>query len=120
MEAFEKLNVNGVYVIAVNISRSTIKDAYSFRKTIEEEINDGHTDLIIDLYKCNYVDSTFFGGIMWALGKLSDAGKKLKIVKPGHPKQDIFITTKTQELFELYKTREDAINSFGEDLRSES
>ena len=115
MEAFEKLNVNGVNIIAVNITRSTIKDAYAFRKTIEEEINAGHTDLIIDLYKCDFIDSTFFGGIIWALGKLTDIGKKLKMVKPGHPKQDIFVTTNTQELFELYKTREDAINSFGGD-----
>lgn len=120
MEAFERLHVDGVYVIAVNITRSTIKDAYAFRQTIEEEINAGHTDLIIDLSKCDYVDSTFFGGIIWALGKLTDIGKKLKIVKPGHPKQDIFVTTKTQELFELYKTREDAINSFGVDNHTES
>jgi len=120
VEAFEKLFVEGVYVIAVNMTRSTINDAYTFRKTIEEEINSGHTDLIIDLSKCDYVDSTFFGGIIWALGKLTDIGKKLKMVKPGHPKQDIFITTNTQELFELYKTRVDAINSFGEDINTES
>ena len=81
MEAFEKIYVNGVYIIAVNITRSTIREAYEFRKTMGEEINSGHTNLVIDLSKCDYIDSTFFGGIIWAFGKLSDIGKKLKMVK---------------------------------------
>lgn len=119
MNAFEKIYIDGVYVIAVNISRSTIRETYEFRKLIEEEINSGHTNLIIDLSRCDYVDSTFFGGIIWALGKLSDLGKKLKIVKPSNPKEDIFITTKTLEIFDLYKTRENAIKSFEEDISPE-
>ena len=112
MDAFEKIYVNGVYIIAVNLSRSTIREAYEFRKVIEEEINVGHTDLIIDLSKCDYLDSTFFGGIMWALTKMSDIGKKLKLIKPGNPKEDIFLTTNTTRFFDFYKTREDALKSF--------
>ena len=120
METFEKIFIDGVYVIVVNIKRSTIREAYEFRKTIEEEINSGHTDLVIDLSKCDYIDSTFFGGIIWALGKLSDVGKKLKMVKPGNPKEDIFVTTKTLELFDLFTTREDAIKSFEADIPPKS
>ena len=120
MEAFEKIYVDGVFVIAVNLTRSTIKEAYDFRKAIEEEINSGHTNLIIDLSKCDHIDSTFFGGIIWALGKLTDIGKKLKMVKPGNTKEDIFITTKTHELFDLYKTREEALKSFEGDIQPEN
>lgn len=116
MDAFEKIYVDGVYIIAVNLSRSTIKEAHEFRKIIEEEINSGHTDLVIDLSKCNYLDSTFFGGIIWALGKMSDIGKKLKLVKPSNAKEDIFLTTNTISLFDFYKTKEDALKSFGEDI----
>lgn len=120
MNTFEKIYRDGVYIIAANVSRSTIRESYEFRKLIEEEINSGHTDLVIDLSNCDYVDSTFFGGIIWALGKLSDAGKKLKIVKPGNPKEDIFVTTKTLDLFDLYRTRQDAIKSFEGDIQPES
>ncbi len=120
MEAFEKIYVDGVFVIAVNLTRSTIKEAYDFRKTIEEEINSGHTNLVIDLSKCDYIDSTFFGGIIWALGELSDKGKKLKVVKQTISKEDIFATTNTLRLFDLYNTREDAIKSFDEDIQPES
>jgi len=112
MENFEKIFVDGVFVIAVNLTRSTINEAIAFRKIVEEEINAGHTNLVIDLSKCDFIDSTFFGAIIMALGMMNDIGEKLKVVKPVNPREAIFITTNTLELFDLYKTREDAIKSF--------
>ena len=112
MEAFEKIYVDGVFVIAVNLTRSTLNEAIAFRKIVEEEFNSDHTNLVIDLSKCDYIDSTFFGGIIWALGELSDKGKKLKVVKQAISKEDIFAITNTLSVFDLYKTREDAIKSF--------
>lgn len=112
MEAFKKISVDGVYVIAVNLTHSTIKEANEFRATIEEEITSGHTNLVIDLSKCEYIDSTFFGAIIWALGELSDKGKKLKIVEQAGSKENIFTITNTLNIFDLHKTREDAIKSF--------
>jgi len=116
LEAFEKIFVDGVYVIAVNLTHSTIKEADEFREIIEEEINSGHTNLVIDLSKCDYIDSTCFGVIIWALGVLSDKGKKLKVVKQASSKEDIFTITNTLNIFDLYKTREDAIKSFDSDF----
>jgi len=118
LETFEKIFADGVFVIAVNLTHSTIIEANEFRKTIEEEINSDHTNLVIDLSKCDYIDSTFFGGIIWALSVLSDKGKKLKVVKQAISKEDIFTITNTLSVFDLYKTREDAIKSFEEDIQS--
>jgi len=115
LEHFEKINVDGVFVIEVNLTRSTLNEAIAFRKIVEEEINSGHTNLIIDLSNCDYIDSTFFGAIMMALEMMKDKGYKLKVVKPVKPKEDIFILTNTLRLFDLYKTREDAIKSFDSD-----
>ncbi len=120
MEDFEKIYVDGVFVIAVNLICSTLNEAIAFRKLIEEEINSGHTKLVIDLSKCDYIDSTFFGGIIWALGELSNKGKKLKVVKPAIAGEFIFTKTHTQSLFDIYKTREEAIKSFDEDIQPES
>jgi anti-anti-sigma factor len=115
---FEKIHVDDVFVIVVNLTRSTINEAFKFRKVVEEEINSGHTDLVIDLSKCDYIDSTFFGAIMLALRMMNDIGKRLKVVKPDNPKEAIFITTNTLSLFDFYKTREDAIKSFGSGSQS--
>jgi len=112
LEDFEKIFIDGVYVIAVNLTRSTIDEAVAFRKIVEEEINSGHTNLVIDLSQCDYIDSTFFGAIMWALGMLNDLGDNLKVVESVSSKESIFFTTNTLGLIELYKSREDAIKSF--------
>ena len=120
MEDFEIIYVDGVFVIAVNLIRSTLNESIAFRKMVEGEINSGHTKLVIDISKCDYIDSTFFGGIIWALGELSDKGKKLKVVKPTIVGEDIFTITNTLSVFDIYKTREEAIKSFEEDTQPES
>ena len=119
MEAFEIIYVDGVFVIAVNLTRSTVNEAIAFRKIVEEEINSGHTKLVIDLSKCDYIDSTFFGAVILALQKMIVIGGKLKVVETVNPKEDIFTTTNTLRLFDLYKTREEAIKSFEEDIQPE-
>ena len=112
MDAFEKIYIDDILVIAVNPTRATINEAIVFRTVVKEDINSGYNKLVIDLSKCDYIDSTFFGAIIMALGMMNDIGDKLRVVKPVNPKEDIFITTNTIRLFDLYKTREDAIKSF--------
>jgi anti-anti-sigma regulatory factor len=111
VEDFEKIDIDGVILIAVNLARSTINEAYEFRKIIEDEISAGHTRLIIDLSKCGVIDSTFFGSIIWALGLIADKGQQLKIIKSKISEDDIFTSTNTLSLFKFYKTRDEAIKS---------
>jgi anti-sigma B factor antagonist/stage II sporulation protein AA (anti-sigma F factor antagonist) len=115
-EEFQKIYVDGVYVIAVNLTRSTLNEAIAFRKIAEEEINSGHTNLLIDLSRCEFIDSTFYGVIVISSKMMKNKGNKLKVVKPVKPKDDIFETTNTHELFDIYTTREDAIKSFENDF----
>ena len=120
MEHFEKIFVAGVFVIAVNLTRSTLNEAKEFRNIVEEEINSGYTNLVIDLSKCDYIDSTFFGAIIKAFRMMKGKGYKLKVVEPANPGEDIFTIINPLRLFDLYKTREEAIKSFEEDIQPES
>ncbi len=120
MEDFEKIYVDGVFVIEVNLNRSTINEAIAFRTMIEEVINSGGTKLVIDLSKCVYIDSAFFGAIIVASKKLIDIGYKLKVVEPGVAGEYLFTHTNTVKIFDKYKTREEAIKSFEEDIQPES
>ena len=120
MEAFEKIHIDGVFVIVVNCTRSTMLEANEFKKLIKEEISSAHNKLVIDLTKCEYVDSTFFGAIMMTFGMMRDKGFKLKVVKPAILVESIFTITHTLSLFDIYKTREEAIKSFEEDFQPES
>ncbi len=112
MENFEKINVDGVFVIAVNAIRATLNEAIALRKIVKEDINYGHTKLVIDLSKCTYIDSNFFGAIIAASRMLIDIGYKLKVVKQAIAGEYIFINTNTDKILDKYKTREEAIKSF--------
>ena len=120
MEDFEKIYVDGVLVIEVNLIHTTINEAIVFRKIVEEEIDSGHTKLVIDLSECDYIDSTFFGAIVVASRMLIDLGSKLKVVKPGIVEEYIFTHTNYLKVFDKYKTREEAIKSLEEDIQLES
>ena len=119
MKAFEKIYIDGVFVIVVNCTRSTFLEANEFRDLIKDELFAGHNKLVIDLTKCEYIDSTFFGAIMMTLELMKGKGYKLKIVKPAISGESIFATTHTLSLFEIFKTREEAIKSFKKDFQHE-
>ena len=120
MENFNKIFVDRVLVIEVNLTRATMNEAIAFRKILEEEINFFHTNLVIDLSKCEYIDSTFFGAIVMTAKMLSNIGSRLKVVIPAPGGEHIFTYTNYVKVFDKYKTREDAIKSFKEDIPPES
>ena len=90
MESFEKIYVDGVFVIAVNLIRATINEAVAFRKIVEEEINSGRTKLVIDLSKCVYIDSVFLGTIIVASKMLINIDYKLRVVELGIEGENLF------------------------------
>ena len=120
MEAFENLYVDGALVVVVNCTRSTMLETDEFKKLIKEEIISGNNRLVIDLSKCDYVDSTFFGAIIMTFGMMKEKGFKLKIVRQATLGEDIFSTTKTLNIFDIYKTREEALKSFDKDIQPEN
>jgi anti-anti-sigma factor len=117
LEDFEKIIVDDVIVAGVNLTRATINEAVPFRKIVEEAINSGHTNLVIDLGKCDFIDSAFFGVIIIALKMMTSKDYKLKLVQPAIPGEDIFTNRNLTRLFDLYETREDAIKSFKHDTQ---
>ena len=120
MKNIEKIYIDDILILVVNLTRAILNEAIPFRKLAEEEINSGHSKLVIDLSECDYIDSTFFGVIVKVSRMLNDIGSKLKVVKPAIVGEYIFIHTNTHKLFDKYNTREDAIKSFKEDIQPES
>jgi anti-anti-sigma regulatory factor len=117
LEGFKKIYVNGVVVLEINLIRAILNESIALRKIVEEEINSGQTKVIIDLSKCDYVDSTFFGAIIVVSKMLIDIGYKLRVVEPAIIGQSIVININTSKIFDKYKTREEAILSFEEDFQ---
>ena len=120
MDVFEKIYIDDILIIAVNPTRATINEAIVFKTVVKEDINSGYNKLVIDLSKCDYIDSTFFGAIIVASRMLIDIGYKLKVIKPAVAGEYIFTHTNYLKAFDDYKTREEAIKSFEENIQPES
>jgi len=114
LEDIEKIYVNDVVIIAINLNRAILHEAVAL---VEEEIDSGQTNLVIDLSKCAYIDSTFFGAIIVTSKMLINIGYKLKVVEPSIAGEYLFTYTNIVKVFDKYKTREDAIKSFEEDIQ---
>ncbi len=115
MENFEKIFVDDVFVIVVHLISPTFLEANEFKEIIKQQISFGHRRLVVDLSMCEHIDSTFLGELIKSFKKMTFIGGALRIVEPAIPAMDIFTYTDTLRLFDLYKTREDAIKSFDSD-----
>jgi anti-anti-sigma factor len=109
MGDFERIYVDDVLVIVVNLTSATIYNAKTFKKIIDDELNSCYKLFIIDLSKCEKMNSMFFGAVVGALNRINDIGGKLKIVEPENPMGDIFNKTDTRKLFEICNTSEEAL-----------
>lgn len=112
MKALEKTTKFGFLITKINIKKATILDALEFKSELDEEIQDGNHNIIIDLSACEFLDSTFIGVLVVTWKKLKSLGGKLKLVKPGYFTKSVFHLTGTIELFETYESVEEALSSF--------
>jgi anti-anti-sigma factor len=112
MSNFGRLYVNGGVVIIVNLNRATIQEAKELISILEEERSSRDKKLVVDLGQCEFVDPTFIGILLVTLKRLKAQGKSLKLVKPDIPQNDSSVVTNILRLFEVYKSREEALASF--------
>lgn len=112
MADFERKVFDGYLVEIVNISRATAKEAKEFKQILDEDILYGHHNLIVDLSKVEYMDSTFIGVMVVTYKKLRGRGGQMKLVKPGLFTNSLLNYTGTIELFDSFESLEEAVKSF--------
>lgn len=108
---FERRMAYGFVIEKVNLSRATIKEAQEFKVLLDEDILRGHTIIIVDLSDCEFMDSTFIGVLVVTFKKLVKLGGSLKIVKPGLFANSILNYTGSIEVFEIFDSLNEALDS---------
>lgn len=112
MDDFEKKIEKDVVIEVVNLSRATWKEAQEFKKILEEDIEKKFRKLVVDISQCEFLDSTFLGALVLAKRSLNKIGGDLKIVEPASVFKVLREKTTTLQVFDSYKSLEEAINSF--------
>jgi len=110
--SFYSEKIKDVIVEVIGINRATFKEAEEFKKLLDKDIDNGHSKIIVDLSNCNFMDSTFLSTIVTALKKVSKIGGNLKLVGVHSEAQALLELTGTIKVFEIYKTKDEAVKSF--------
>lgn len=112
MEDFEKKIQKDVVIEVVNLTRATLKEANQFKKILQEDIEKKFKKIVIDISQCEFLDSTFLGTLVLAKKSINRIGGELKIVEPASVFKVLLEKTSTLQVFDTYKSIDEAVNSF--------
>lgn len=111
MKIIEKL-VGDVFVETVNLERGTLIEAGMLKDILESRIAGGCTKFIVDISRCEFIDSTFLGVLVNALKNVAKAGGDLKLVGFKPAVHSMFELTRLYRVFETFPDAQSAIKSF--------
>lgn len=112
VEDYEKVHVCDVLVQVVNLSRATYKEASQLKKNLDEFIIANNKKIIVDISRCEFIDSTFLGVLVLSLKSIAKIGGDLRLVKPDEVVKALMEKSGTLNVFNLYNTLDEAIKSF--------
>jgi len=109
---FEKQLSGDVLIEKVNLLRATIMEASIMKKRLFEDIQLNNKNIIVDISKCNFIDSTFLGALVVSLKRTRETGGDIKIVIASSFAKETINIIGFLKVFENYSSVEDALKSF--------
>ncbi len=90
------------------------KETSAVSDYVQQLINGGVRELVLDLSKVKWLNSQGVGMLMSCLIRIRDAGGNLVISGATEKVENVFIVTKLIQIFETFDTVQDAVTSFKE------
>jgi anti-sigma B factor antagonist len=81
------------------------------RSALVEQVEQGHSRIIVDMSAVEYIDSTGLGSLVGGLKRVSEHGGAMKIVCDNPQIVKVFEITGLDKVFAIYKTQEAALAS---------
>jgi len=82
------------------------------RESINQEVAQTKTQIILDLGEVDYIDSTGLGSMVICYTTLQKAGGTVKLLRLNKRNIELLLLTKLSTIFEIFGDEQDAINSF--------
>ena len=103
---------NEILIVKIEEKRATIEFSETLKDDLIKKIEQGNSNVIMDLSATEFVDSSFLGTLVAGLKKTDINGGNLKIVNLQEPVRVMFELTRLYKIFEIFDTIEDALNNF--------
>ena len=110
MRDLETKNKNQALVIEVDLFRASSAEAVRFRNILDKEIASGYNNIVIDLTKCSFIDSTFIGALIVTKKKLELSYGQLRLIITNKIIQNAAHLARTISVFDSYHSIHDALS----------
>lgn len=87
-------------------------NAPEIKDKIKEEMNKSKVNIIINLDKVSYIDSSGIGVLISSLSNLKKVGGSLKLINVYASVRKVFELTKLTSFFDIYDSEADALAAF--------
>lgn len=109
---FDTIIRGDVIVEIVNLDRATMREAEEFKEIIFKHIDEGFKKFVVDLNKCNFIDSTFLSTLVSAYKKILSLEGDLKLASVHDELRSLMELTGTRKVFKIYSSTNNAIRSY--------
>ncbi len=82
------------------------------RETVNELLDSGKRDILLNLAKVSYMDSAGIGELVACYKRAKEKGGTVKLLNPSGKVFDLLQLTKLEEVFEIYRDEKEALVSF--------
>ncbi len=103
---------NGDIIILDINGEIDLYNAPEIKKNIKTQIDNGKHNIIVNLDKVSYIDSSGIGVLISSLSQLKKVGGGLKIINVYASVKKVFELTKLTSFFDIYENEQDAVQSF--------
>lgn len=103
---------DGVAILEMSGKLMGGPDAEAFDETIKTLIHEGCRNVIVNMERVNWVNSTGLGILISGYTTLKKSGGELKLLKVSDRIENIFIVSKLFTVFQSFRDEEEAVKSF--------
>lgn len=103
--------VDHVAVAAMPMDELDASNSAEFKSAMAP-ILQAHTELVLDLSRLRFVDSSGMGAILSCLRQLSAKGGDLKLCGMTKQVRAVFELVRMHRIFDIYSTRDEALHAF--------
>ena len=103
---------DGVAILEMSGQLMGGPDAETFDEVLKTLIHEGVRNVIVNMEKVRWVNSTGLGILISGYTTLKKSGGELKLLKVSDRIENIFIVSKLFTVFESYQDEDEAVRSF--------
>jgi anti-sigma B factor antagonist len=113
----EEKEREGVVILKLDGRITVGKETTALRSATDALNSAGQRNLVLDLAKVDYIDSTGLGALVMIANSMRKNGGNVKLLNLNRRNIELLVMTKLATVFEIFNDEHDAINSYFPDRK---